>query len=96
MMSSMDDNYGLAMFWLSWAQVCYGCVSESLLKKAVEHWEPEHELYDETLSKIYHRLCCVQAKLGKTEEAKMSAQKAVSLFPGHYPPEFLPEIADYI
>ena len=93
---SMNDNDGLSMLYLSWALACGGCEAESLLHKALEFWEPDPELYDETLSKIYHCLCCVQANLGKREEAGVSARKAINLFPGDYPPDLLSEIADYI
>lgn len=93
---SMNDNDGLAMLWLSWAMARDGSEAESLLQKALSCWELAPELYDETLSKIYHRLCCVQSKLGKREEAGVSARKAINLFPGDYPPDLLSEIADYI
>ena len=70
--------------------------AECLLKKAIELWEPEHYVYDETLSKMYYYLCCAQAMQGKSEDARHSARKAVSLYPIEFPINLVEDIEAYL
>lgn len=95
LMQSMGDKDGISLLYFSWGAAKQDYEAEILLKKAIELWEPEHYVYDETLSCMYYYLCCAQAKQGKSEEARISAQKAVRLYPVDFPINLLEDIEAY-
>ena len=95
LMQSMGDKDGISLLYFSWGAAKQDYEAEILLKKAIELWEPEHYVYDETLSCMYYYLCCAQAKQGKSEEARISAQKAVRLYPVDFPINLLEDIESY-
>lgn len=96
LMRSMDDNDGIALLYFSWGASKQDYEAECLLKKAIESWEPEHYVYDESLSKMYYYLCCAQAMQGKSEDARHSARKAVSLYPTEFPINLVEDIEAYL
>lgn len=96
LMRSMGDNDGIARLYYSWGKVKQGYEAECLLKKAIELWEPEPDIYDELLSKMYYNLCCAQAMQGKIEEARYSAHKAIELYPTEFPLNSLRCIEAYL
>ena len=96
LMRSMSDNDGIALLYFSWGASKQDYEAECLLKKAIELWEPEHYVYDETLSKMYYYLCCAQAMQGKSEDARHSARKAVSLYPIEFPINLVEDIEAYL
>lgn len=96
LMRSMGDNDGIALLYFSWGASKQNYEAECLLKKAIEFWEPEHYAYDETLSKMYYYLCCAQAMQGKSEDARHSAKKAVSLYPSEFPINLIEDIEAYL
>lgn len=69
LMKSMDDNDGIALLYFQLAQVKQDKEAEILIKKAIEFWKPENELFDETLAKMYWELYEVLKMKGKYEEA---------------------------
>ena len=96
LMRSMGDNDGIALLYFSWGASKQDYEAECLLKKAIDLWEPEHYVYDETLSKMYYYLCCAQAMQGKSEDARHSARKAVSLYPIEFPINLVEDIEAYL
>ena len=95
LMQSMGDKDGISLLYFSWGAAKQDYEAEILLKKAIELWEPEHYVYDETLSCMYYYLCCSQSKQGKSEEARLSVQKAVMLYPVDFPINLLEDIEAY-
>lgn len=96
LMQSLGDNDGIALLYFSWGAAKQDHEAEGLLNKAIERWEPEGFVYDETLSKMYYFLCCAQAMQGKVEEARTSATKAVKLYPADFPESLLENIKLYL
>lgn len=96
LMQSMGDKDGISLLYFSWGAAKQDYEAEILLKKAIDNWEPEQYVYDETLSKMYYFLCCSQAMQGKSEEARISAQKAVRLYPVDFPINLLEDIEAYL
>lgn len=96
LMRSMGDNDGIALLYFSWGASKQDYEAECLLKKAIDLWEPEHYVYDETLSKMYYYLCCAQAMQSKSEDARHSARKAVSLYPIEFPINLVEDIEAYL
>ena len=96
LMQSLGDNDGIALLYFSWGAAKQDHEAEELLKKAIERWEPEDYVFDETISKMYYLLCCAQAMQGKVEEARISAAKAVKLYPTDFPESLLDNIKLYL
>ena len=96
LMQSMGDKDGISLLYFSWGAAKQDYEAEVLLNKAIDNWEPEQYAYDETLSKMYYFLCCSQAMQGKSEEARISAQKAVRLYPVDFPINLLEDIEAYL
>lgn len=94
-MQSLDDKDGVALLYFSWSLLKQDHEEEELLKKAIQNWEREPYIHDETLSKMYYALCCAQRAQGKIDEARASAQKALDLFLGSMPPESLENLDLY-
>ena len=96
LMQSMGDKDGISLLYFSWGAAKQDYEAEHLLNKAIDNWKPEQYAFDETLSKMYYFLCCSQAMQGKSEEARVSAQKAVRLFPVDFPINLLEDIEAYL
>lgn len=96
LVQSLGDKDGVSLLYFSWGLAKQDYEAECLLKKAIQNWEPEHYIFDETLSKMFYFLCCAQAMQGKTEDARFSAHKAVDLFPTDFPLHLLEDIEDYL
>lgn len=96
LMQSMGDKDGISLLYFSWGAAKQDYEAEVLLNKAIDNWEPEQYAFDETLSKMYYFLCCSQAMQGKSEEARISAQKAVRLYPVDFPINLLEDIEAYL
>lgn len=96
LMQSLGDNDGISLLYFSWGAAKQDQVAEELLSKAIGRWNPENYVFDETLSKMYYLLCCVQAMQGKVEEARISAAKAVKLYPADFPESMLENIKLYL
>lgn len=96
LMQSMGDKDSISLLYFSWGTAKQDYESEVLLNKAIDNWEQEQYVYDETLSKMYYFLCCSQAMQGKTEDARFSAHKAVELFPTDFPLHLLEDIEGYL
>ena len=96
LMQSMGDKDGISLLYFSWGAAKQDYEAEVLLNKAIDNWEQEQYVYDETLSKMYYFLCCSQAMQGKTEDARFSAHKAVELFPTDFPLHLLEDIEGYL
>ena len=96
LMQSMGDKDGISLLYFSWGAAKQDYEAELLLNKAINNWEPEQYAFDETLSKMYYFLCCSQAMQGKSEEARISAQKAVRLYPVDFPINLLEDIEAYL
>lgn len=96
LMQSMGDKDGISLLYFSWGAAKQDYEAEHLLNKAINNWEPEQYAFDETLSKMYYFLCCSQAMQGKSEEARVSAQKAVRLYPVDFPINLLEDIEAYL
>lgn len=88
---SIEDKDGLAYLYLSWASTKNAIEAESLIKKAIKNWEPEGNIFDETLSTMYHHLACAQSKQGKFDEASHSAHMSINLYPFEYPISLIEE-----
>lgn len=96
LMQSIGDRDGMALLYFTWGAAKQDYEAEVLLSKAIDNWEPEQYIYDETLSKMYYFLCCAQAMQGKSEEARISAKKAVTLYPVDFPNNLLEDIEAYL
>ena len=96
LMQSMGDKDGISLLYFSWGAAKQDYEAEHLLNKAIDNWKPEQYAFDETLSKMYYFLCCSQAMQGKSEEARISAQKAVRLYPVDFPINLLEDIEAYL
>lgn len=96
LMQSMGDKDAISLLYFSWGADKQDYEAEVLLNKAIDNWEPEQYAYDETLSKMYYFLCCSQAMQGKSDEARISAQKAVKLYPTKFPNNLLEDIKVYL
>lgn len=96
LMQSMGDKDGISLLYFSWGAAKQDYEAEVLLNKAIDNWEPKQYAFDETLSKMYYFLCCSQAMQGKSEEARISAQKAVRLYPVDFPINLLEDIEAYL
>lgn len=96
LMQSLGDNDGISLLYFSWGAAKQDQVAEELLNKAIGRWDPENYVFDETLSKMYYLLCCVQAMQGKVEGARISAAKAVKLYPADFPESMLENIKLYL
>ena len=96
LMQSMGDKDGISLLYFSWGAAKQDYEAELLLNKAIDNWNPEQYAFDETLSKMYYFLCCSQAMQGKSEEARVSAQKAVRLYPVDFPINLLEDIEAYL
>lgn len=96
LMQSMGDKDGISLLYFSWGVAKQDYEAEVLLNKAIDYWEPEQFAFDETLSKMYYFSCCSQAMQGKSEEARISAQKAVRLYPVNFPINLLEDIEAYL
>lgn len=96
LMQSLGDNDGISLLYFSWGAAKQDQEAEELLNKAIGRWNPENYVFDETLSKMYYLLCCVQAMQGKVEEARISAAKAVKLYPADFPESMLENIKLYL
>ena len=96
LMQSLGDYDGIALLYFSWGAAKQDYEAEELLKTAIERWNPENYVFDETLSKMYYLLCCAQAMQGKVEEARISATKAVKLYPADFPESMFDNIKLYL
>ena len=90
---SAGDKDGIALLYYTWAATKEGHEAETLLEKAILHWTPDPSLFDETLSRMYHRLACAQAKQGKGKEAQDSCMRAIELYPAEFPEQCIDEIS---
>jgi len=96
LMRSMGDNDGIALLYFSWGASKQDYEAECLLKKAIELWEPGHDVFDETLSYMNYHLALSLGMQGKTDEARVSANESVRLFPTEYPVHLYDEIEAYL
>ena len=91
---SAGDKDGIALLYSTWAATKEGHEAEILLEKAILHWTSDpSSIFDETLSMMYHRLACAQAKQGKDKEAQDSCKIAIELYPAEFPEQCIYEIA---
>lgn len=96
LMRSLGDNDGIALLYFSWGTSKQDAEAEILLEKAIAYWEPEHNVYDETASKMYYYLACAQAMQGKNDEARKSAKMCIQLYPTEFPINLLEDIEAYL
>ena len=94
---SMDEQAdGLALLYLSWATTKQDSEAEILIKKAITYWKPENATFDESLSKMWHQLACVQSMQGKHAEASFSARQAIKYYPSEYPNSLLEDMGPFL
>lgn len=96
LMKSTNDRDGLALAYWCWGATKQDYQAEKLLAKAIKYWEQEPGIFDETLSHMYRLYASNLGMQGKTEEARVAAQKAVCLYPSDYPDYLEEEIESYI
>ena len=91
-------NYDeLALTYWYWGKTKQDHQAEVLLEEAIKYWKHEPDIFDETLSHIYHDYASCLGMQGHLEEARAAAQKAISLYPSYYYPEYLEEdIQEYL
>ena len=96
LMQSLGDKDDISLLYFSWGLTKQDYEAECFLKKAIELWEPEHDVFDETLSYMNFHLALSLGMQGKTDETRVAANESVRLFPAEYPVHLYEEIEAYL
>lgn len=96
LMQSIGDLDGLSTLYFTWGLFHYDDEAVRLFQKAISLWKPERGPFDEHLSNMYFSLTLALASVGRHDEARSAAKKAVKLFPDDYPPYLAEQIEEYL
>lgn len=83
---SLNNHNRVALLYYAQATIHQDIKAVQFLELAIQHWKSD-SVFDEQLSKMYRLLAINMSMIGRHEESRKAAQKAISLYPTACPPE---------